>query len=140
MLDRGMARVYSFSDNRAAVADMLAREAAARAGGLGIWQHSFYAVRRAEGATIPFERFELVEGRVLDVATVRDRTYVNFGADWRDDFTLSLASRVRRLFEREGFDLESLEGRTVRARGWIKTYNGPMIDITHPAQIEVLDE
>ncbi len=97
-------------------------------------------MRRAEGATIPFERFELVEGRVLDVATVRDRTYVNFGADWRDDFTLSLASRVRRLFEREGFDLESLEGRTVRARGWIKTYNGPMIDITHPEQIEVLNE
>ena len=140
MLEQGMARVYSFSDNRAQVADMLTREAVARARGLGIWQNSFYAVRRADGATIPIDRFELVEGRVLDVATVRDRTYVNFGADWRDDFTLSLATRVRRLFEREGFDLESLEGRTVRARGWIKTYNGPMIDITHPEQIEVLDE
>jgi len=140
MLEQGMARVYSFSDNRAAVAAMLEREAAARAGGLGIWRNSFYAVRRADGGAIPIERFELVEGRVLDVATVRDRTYVNFGADWRDDFTLSLAPRVRRLFEREGFDLESLEGRTVRARGWIKTRNGPMIEITHPEQIEVLDK
>ena len=64
----------------------------------------------------------------------------NFGADWREDFTLSLESKVRRLFVDEGFDLESLEGRTVRARGWIKTYNGPMIEITHPEQIEVLAE
>ncbi len=36
MLEQGMARVYSFSDNRGEVAAMLTWEAAARAGGLGI--------------------------------------------------------------------------------------------------------
>ena len=96
-------------------------------------------MRRADGPEIPSDRFELVEGRVLDVATVRNRTYVNFGDDWRSDFTLNLASSARKLFEREGFDLEGLEGRRVRARGWIKFYNGPMIDITHPEQIEILE-
>ncbi len=139
MLARGLARVYSFHDNRAEVAKMLALEAQARAAGLGIWRHPFYAVRSAAAQDIPIDRFELVEGRVLDVATVRNRTYVNFGDDWRDDFTLSLAARDRRLFEREGFDLEGLEGRLVRARGWIKSYNGPMIEITHPEQIETLE-
>ena len=140
MLARGLARVYSFQDNRAEVPKMLAREAQARAAGLGIWRHPFYAVRSATAPNIPIDRFELVEGRVLDVATVRGRTYVNFGDDWRDDFTLSLAPRDRRLFEREGFDLEGLKGRYVRARGWIKSYNGPMIEITHPEQIEFLED
>ena len=140
MLARGLARVYSFRDNRAGVPEMLAREAQARAKRLGIWRNPFYAVRRADAPEIPSDRFELVEGRVLDVATVRNRTYVNFGDDWRSDFTLNLASSARKLFEREGFDLEGLEGRRVRARGWIKSYNGPMIDITHPEQIEILAE
>ena len=40
-----MARIYSFSDNRALVPEMLAREAAARAGGRAIWALRAYAVR-----------------------------------------------------------------------------------------------
>ncbi|MCH7943625.1 MAG: thermonuclease family protein [Proteobacteria bacterium] len=139
LLALGMARVYSFQDNRAIVPSMLAREAAARAARLGVWRHPFYAVRRAEPPAIPIDRFELVEGRVLDVATVRNRTYINFGDDWRVDFTLSLTSGVRRLFDREGIDLERLEGLVIRARGWIKSYNGPMIEISHPEQIEILE-
>ena len=74
-----------------------------------------------------------------DVATVRNRSYVNFGDDWKTDFTLTMTSRVRRLFDRQGVDLEGLEGRLVRARGWIKSYNGPMIEISHPEQIEILE-
>ncbi len=135
---RALAHLYR-DDGLWLQGEMLAREAAARAAGLGVWRDSFYAVRRAEPPEIPTDRFELVEGRVLDVATVRNRTYVNFGDDWRVDFTLSVSSRARRLFAREGFDLDSLEGHVVRARGWINSYNGPMIEITHPEQIEVLE-
>ncbi|MEE9251245.1 MAG: thermonuclease family protein, partial [Alphaproteobacteria bacterium] len=61
-----------------------------------------------------------------------------FGDNWRTDFTASVAPRDRRLFEREGHDLMALEGRSVRVRGWVKLRNGPMIEITHPEQIEVL--
>lgn len=139
MLARGLARVYSFADNRAIVPEMLAREGAARVQRLGIWRNPFYAVRSAEPATIPRDGYELVEGRVRDVATVRGRTYINFGDDWKSDFTLSLASKVRRPFDREGYSLESLKGLTIRARGWIKSYNGLMIELTHPEQIEIID-
>jgi endonuclease YncB( thermonuclease family) len=43
MLRRGMARVYSFPDNRKAVARMLVLERQARAEKRGIWGHPFYA-------------------------------------------------------------------------------------------------
>ena len=69
---------------------------------------------------------------------VRGRAYLNFGPDWRSDFTVSAASAARRLFERDGHDLIALEGRIIRVRGWIKWWNGPMIELTHPEQIEVL--
>ena len=45
MLSAGLARVYSFSDNRSRVPDMLALERKARAMTLGIWSNSYYNVR-----------------------------------------------------------------------------------------------
>ncbi len=71
---------------------------------------------------------------------VRGRGYLNFGEDWKTDFTIYLSPRTRRLFEREGLDIEDFEGHVVRVRGWLDSYNGPEIEATHPEQIEVLDE
>jgi len=31
-----------------------------------------------------------------------------------------------------------LEGYNVRVRGWLKEYNGPMVELSHPEQLEVL--
>ena len=50
LLRRGLARVYSFADNRALVPEMLALEREARAGGLGIWAEAFYALRGPDEA------------------------------------------------------------------------------------------
>ena len=36
--------------------------------------------------------------------------------------------------------LDSYEGGRVRVRGWLKSFNGPMIEVTHPEQIEILKE
>lgn len=140
MLDAGMARVYSFADNRARVPDMLTREGAARAARRGIWNHPYYALRTPDGAAKHINSFELVEGTVIDAAVVSGRAYLNFGANWRTDFTVTLASKVVRQFTQEGFRPESYKGRRVRVRGWLQSRDGPMIEATHPDQIEVIDE
>lgn len=139
MLRLGMARVYTFADNRVRVADILALEGAARAARRGIWGHSFYAVRAPAETGRHLNSFQLVEGRILDAAQVRTRVYLNFGPDWRTDFTVTLDSAARRLFREAGFDPLSLEGRRVRVRGWLRDFNGPLIEATHPEQIEVLE-
>ena len=135
-----MARVYSFADNRGLVAEMLALERQARAARRGIWGLRFYRTRAAEEAGRWLGGFELVEGRVLAVGLVRRRAYLNFGEDWRSDFTIALDPETRRLFEAEGIDLKAYEGRRLRVRGWLKSRNGPMIEVTHPEQIELLEE
>lgn len=140
MLKAGLARVYSFADNRALVPEMLALERAAREAGLGIWGHPFYRVLGAGEAAGYIDSFQLVEGEVVAAAVVRGRGYLNFGDDWRRDFTISIAPAARRLFEAEGLEVAGFEGRRVRVRGWIESYNGPMIEATHPEQVEVLDE
>lgn len=138
MLAQGWARVYTFPDNRARAAEMLAREAEAREAKRGIWAHPYYRILSADGASGHEDTFQLVEGRVRTVAERRSRTYVNFGEDYRSDFTITLDAAARRAFRDAGFDVAGLEGRRVRVRGWMKDWNGPMIEVTHPEQIEVL--
>jgi micrococcal nuclease len=140
LLADGMARVYSFPDNRAVVTEMLAKEKIARARKKGIWQNPFYRIRRQDELAQFKNSFQLVEAKILDVAKVRKRIFINFGPNWRTDFTVSLNARAVRLFKKAAFDVSRLKGKRVRVRGWIKSFNGPMINATHPEQIEVLDK
>ncbi|MBX3504765.1 MAG: thermonuclease family protein [Parvibaculum sp.] len=155
MLNEGLARVYTFPDNRACAEQLLAAERQARSAGLGIWQDPFYAIRDGSdvaGLNRHAGRFELVEGKVQQAALVRGRLYLNFGEDYRSDFTVTVQERDVRLFrkdeswvallEAEGGtapSLERLAARTIRVRGWIGRNNGPEIVVTHPEQIEFLD-
>lgn len=144
MLARGLARVYSFPDNRALVAEMLALERAARAARRGIWADPWYRLlTAADLEREPFAivgSFQIVEGRVLDAAVVRKRGYLNFGEDWKTDFTVAIDPAALRLFEADGRTIDAYRGRRIRVRGWVKSFNGPLIDATHPEQIEVLEE
>lgn len=138
MLRLGLARVYSFSDNRTGVGDLLTAERTARGKDRGIWANPFYRIRALSEAERHINSFQIVEGRIEDVAIVRGRGYLNFGANWRTDFTISIAPKSVRLFRKEGLNLEAMRGKTVRVRGWLKSFNGPMIEVTHPEQIEVI--
>jgi endonuclease YncB( thermonuclease family) len=139
MLALGLARVYTFADNRARAAEMLAVEEHARAARRGIWAHPFYAVRQAaEPARIPTGSFELVEGKVLAAAVVQGRGYLNFGAERRSDFTVMIAPKSLRSFGGAA-ELQGYSGHRVRARGWVERRDGPRIEATHREQIERLD-
>ena len=140
LLQQGLARVYSFRDNRARIVEMLVLERQARTARRGIWRVPYYRVLTATETPKFIDTFQLVEGTVLDVAVVRGRLYINFGADWRQDFTVTFAARDRALLDRSGFDYRALKDRRIRVRGWLKRWNGPMIEATHPEQIEVLQE
>lgn len=137
MLRLGWARVYTFADNRALAGDMLALERTARAARRGIWGHPYYSIVTPERAGRVVNTFQLVEGTVVDAADVKGRVYLNFGADWKTDFTVLVPAKVRRALAKQGMDPAALEGRAIRVRGWLKDYNGPMIEMTHPEQLEL---
>jgi endonuclease YncB( thermonuclease family) len=141
MLEAGMARVYSFPDNRACVDELLAAENRARTGGLGIWDDPYYRVRRAErpATLVPLEgHYELIEGRVLAAARAGSTVYLNFGRSYKEDFTAVIDARALRLFADGAIDPLTLGGALVRVRGWVELEGGPRVRVTHPEQIEVL--
>lgn len=138
MLRRGMARVYSFADNRALLRALQAIERDARAANKGIWAKPYYRVRTTAEAQDDIGSFQLVMGRVRDTAKVDGRIYLNFGQNWRTDFTVNIPPKRVAAFTETGLDPLALEGRWIRVRGWLERYNGPMIEATHPEQIEVI--
>jgi len=141
MLAQGQARVYSFPDNRACLAELLAAEGRARAAGLGIWGDSDYRVRRADRPADLLARaghYELVEGRVLAAERIGNQVFLNFGRYFKEDFTAVIDARALRLFAESGLDPATLGGALVRVRGWIEERDGPRIPVTHPEQIEIL--
>jgi micrococcal nuclease len=140
MLQEGWARVYTFPDNRLFARELYAAEILARTARRGLWAHPDYAVRKPEPAVLKADigTFQIIEGVVADAARVRGRAYLNFGEDYRTDFTASIPPEVARLFTDTKFDPLSLKGRSVRVRGYLRDFNGPSIDLTHPEQIEVL--
>lgn len=140
MIRAGMARFYSFSDNRACAAELLTAEREARSRRRGIWRHPFYYIRRHDDLRNDIGSFQIVEGRVLQTADVRGRVYLNFGEDYRTDFTISLSPRVASLFRKSSIDPLAYQGREVRVRGWIKKRNGALIEVSHPEQIELIDQ
>lgn len=151
MLRSGLARVYTFNDNRACSDELLSAEREARGAGRGIWVDPFYDIRDASNPNGLMERigsFELVEGEIVSATQVRGRLYLNFGEDYRNDFTVTVRERdVKLLAAEEPWaslldaaagrkDLVALSGKLVRVRGWLDRHNGPEIEISHPEQIE----
>jgi len=140
MLLRGLARVYTFPDNRADADALYDAERAARAARRGIWALDWYRIIDAADAGRLIGTFQLVEGRVKSAAIVRGRGYLNYGDDWRSDFTVSIAPESVKLFRAAGVSILNLKDRRLRVRGWLVSRNGAMISVTHPEQIEILEE
>lgn len=143
LLARGLARVHTQPDTRALAREMLTAEAAARAGDLGIWRTRVYAVRPAadpDALARDRDSFQVVEGRVLRVTKAGSEAYLDFGEDWRSDVTVHIGRAPLREFAKAGIDPLSYEGRVVRVRGWVGLRSGPMIEATHPEQIERVDD
>ena len=143
MLQRGLARAYALEANAPCVAEMIALEAVARDASRGLWAEPAYAIRAADDVNQLLRlagTFQIVEGRVSAVSDTRGTTYVNFGEDWRQDFTVAIRQPMRRALSSSGVQLEGMTGVAVRVRGWIERRGGPAIGLSHAGLIEVLPD
>ncbi len=135
MLKNGWAEVYSFDDDaHDVIMKMLKAEREAQKTRRGIWANAYYRIIRQEEAGEFLNRFKIVEGEVKSVNEYHGNIYINFSEHWKGNFAVFISRKKTKAFSLP--DLKSLVGKKVRVRGWINYHNAPMIDITHPEQIE----
>ncbi len=135
----GAARVDPKTDDHNLIDRLLAFEREARRNRTGLWALRAYRVFDAASADGAIGGFHLVEGVVQSARGARGRVYLNFGADYREDFTASTPSRRARKWARAGTSLEALKDARIRVRGFVEEINGPSIEIGHIKAIERLD-
>lgn len=123
-------------------AGLYAVEKIARAGLNGAWGEGAFHVLGPDPNALAqhLDGPVIVQGRVIDVGRSRDgRVFLNFGLDWRSDFTVIADEDALERAQAYGLDLDSLGGAVIRVRGWLSEANGPAIYLNHPAQIELVD-
>ena len=135
----GQAMVFPGPGEADAAAPLYAIEEAARAAGRGLWASGRYDVLAADAVDAPPGRLVIVRGRVLAAARVESLLYLNFGADWRHDFTVRLTSAVRRRLAKDRRSPGWWRGRLIEVRGLLLYENGPLIEPGDPAQIRGFD-
>lgn len=142
MLSHGHARADALPGSVSCLTELLAHERVAMRADVGLWTNPAYRIRWADTPQRLMRlrnSFQLVEGRVRKVAVTRARIYLNFGDDWRSDFTAGAKLSGPDFTKDTVATLQRLEGRRVRVRGWIERRNGPYIELFHPLQIEDVD-
>jgi len=109
-----------------------ALEQQAREQASGLWALDSYKPVPASDTQRLLERkgrFTIVTGRVRSVGEREKRTYLNFGKDWKNDFTVTISSKVWSDMVKSGVSASRLTGREVSVRGVIRQWNGPALDI-----------
>jgi hypothetical protein len=134
----GEALVVPAAWSRPCVRVLYGQEVAARAEGVGLWAEPAFQVRRADDPRLAdwAGGYAVVSGTVISVGHAAGRSYLNFGRDFRGDFTVTIDDKERAAFTAAGFAPASLAGRTVRLRGILASRDGAAMALTLPEEIE----
>lgn len=144
LVKNGYAMAYARPHNTLCTKELLAIEAEARASGKGEWQsggsfkilpsNDLKSFRRLQQGS-----FQIVEGKLINVAHTGKNTYLNFSKDWRTDFTAVIHSNLLRRKDSQWPKLKALTGKNIRVRGWLDFWNGPMIRLETPEMLEIVE-
>jgi hypothetical protein len=137
MVKAGFAVVYPQNfKNLDQIPDLFKAESDARQEKTGcLWAESGF-IKQANRSLATGE-FMIAEGKIIDVYQSYNNVFLNFGDNWKTDFTVRIEKNNRYF---KDFDFEALNEQKVRARGFISFYNGPSLTLPHPVFLEVLNQ
>ena len=138
LLALGLAQVKTSPSNAHMTKEMLLLESKAREEKLGIWQDA--PILTSDNANEGIGAFSVIEGTIESVALKKNRIYINFGKDWKTDFTVSIAPEDKRKFSKAKLAPLNWGGKRIRVRGSVREYNGPYMELTHPEAVEFIEE
>ncbi len=142
LLEEGLARFRPDPPAAPCVNDYRSSEAAARDAARGLWAESDARPAIAgNGADASLQRRKgmiIVEGKIVSFGESKAAVYLNFGQKRADNVSIVVLRRNLAILQASGIDPRTLVGRLVRVRGLVEAAFGPRIEISSPAEIEIL--
>lgn len=112
-----------------------AAAAEARKQKLGIWHEVLKKPLKSEEAAAGMRQYRGVRGRVSNIFETRSVIYLNFGKDYKTDFTVAIFKRDAYRFKARGIDFKKLKGKKITVFGFVMEHNGPEIVANTPDQM-----
>lgn len=134
LLRDGLATLYPVVAAPTYLAELQQQERSAHAARRGLWAEAD-TICEAAHAAAAIGGYALITGQVVTATRIKNKVYVNFGSDWRHDFTVEITAGDLRRLKKSGLDPLTLIGQTILVRGWVEQRNGPMIAVTEAWQI-----
>ncbi len=140
LLSLGVARIRTTKYNPEMAGQMLAIENKARENKSGMWNMDKHKILNPIEAEQYIGSYQIVEGKVQSASLRKNKLYLNFGNNWRDDFTVAISAFDLRKFMKAKIDPKKWNGKLIRVRGWIRSYNGAYMEIDHHESFEPIFE
>ena len=141
LLAHGYGRVQVAPEATEMIDQMLLAEEQARKAKRGIWaDNSDFPILTPDTAAQGMGEFAIVEGVVEKTASVRNNIYLNFGKDWKTDFTIMITPEIRKKLAHKGIDPSGFARKPLRVRGWVREYNGPLIELETIEHLQILPD
>jgi endonuclease YncB( thermonuclease family) len=139
LIKQGYAQVYTFPPNVKYTDVFVEFQRQARKEKRGLWGSYDDKDIAPSQAHKRIGTLASVKGRVVSVYKTKKTVFLNFGKNYKTDFTVVIFAKNFKYFYDKNIDpAVYYKNKTVRIAGFIKEYNGPEIIISHPAEIEVL--
>ena len=108
---------------------------------LGIWKNAPETPIKPHRAASFLGKTGLVCGEVKNVHTGPSAVHINFGADWKTDFSATVFRTDEKRFRKAGFAPdESLVGKKLFVFGHIHLRDGPNVVLSTPLQVKVTND
>ncbi len=107
----------------------------------GLWADTGHWMVGTDDAAEYIGQSKTVVGRVLSTGTIGAGVFLNFGSDYKTDFTAFIPTDDLDYFSASGIPDPAgfFRGKTVEVTGTLFEKNGPSVTLRHPGQIYVQD-
>ena len=137
LIEEGFATLYTWPPNIKYVDLLVNSQKKARQEKKGLW--GAYETIHHTQANQYINQIRTVEGKVVNTYQSPKCVFLNFGSNYRTDFTVVIFNNVLASFHEKGIDpLTFYKGKRIRLSGRIREYNGPEIIVNTPHEIQVI--
>ena len=138
LIEQGLAVLYTYPPNIKHVKDFTKAQSRARKDKKGLW--GFYEAISSDEAERFVNQIRTVRGRILSTYNSGKVIWLNFGQNYKKDFTVAIFKNSFKYFHNKGIQPESFyKGKMVEITGKIREYNGPEIIVNTPYEINIIE-
>ncbi len=139
LVEEGLVRALPTMSNPENAAALLEAEIKPRTLRKGLWGTAQWAVKNIDTVGSYVGTIQVVQGKVYSVSTRGNITYLNFGRDWKTDFTIEVDATMRRALMKNAINPMALTGKFVEVRGFVEEHNGPSIQLEAPQLLRIIE-